>query len=582
MICTRGAKEIAFASFAPSREQEKASRRPPRRSGAKGRLTPSRGENEFGAVTPVQKPNTRRRFLAGLILAGLGCVTPMAGADSRAPTRDETITALRRAVTFYRTRIAVHGSYGYRTSADLARREGEQAFTATQGWVESPGTAAVGLAYLEAYRLTREPILLEAARETGMALVNGQLVSGGWCEVLEFDPAKRKRFRFRVDDPAAATFKAKLAPQQPDRAGFLPHDRPIDNEMNGREEPPPERPINVTTFDDDKSQASLRFLMLLDRELQFADSAIHAAVRYAQDGFLAAQRPNGGWPQHFEDRIEVPFAVDLKASYPESWSREHAWTGFARYYTINDGTLDDLIDTMLLAHEIYGEKRFLESAKRGGDFLILAQMPAPQPAWAQQYNFAMQPVWARIWEPPAISGSESQSVMRMLIELALATGEPRYLEPVPRAVEYLRSSIMADGQLARFYELRTNRPLFTTKTYKLTYDGSDVPTHYGFRTRPQLDAIERSHEEAKRQMAAGGAAAPAVKRGARRAVAPGAPTAQEVRTVIAALDARGAWVERGMIRINPPAKERAEQPVIESRTFMRNLHTLARYAGTAK
>jgi hypothetical protein len=493
-------------------------------------------------------------------------------------TREETVAAMRQAVSFFRTKVGVHGSYGYRTSTDLTRREGEQAFTATQGWIESPGTAAVGLAYLEAFQITREPFLLNAALETGAALVTGQLVSGGWCELIEFDPARRSRFSYRADTPMARLYRVKLAKQQPDGAGFLPHYRPFDNELNGREEPPADEPINVTTFDDDKSQGSLRFLMLLDRELKFAHAEIHAAVQYALEAFLTAQYPNGGWPQHFGDKIIPPFPANLKASYPESWSREHKWTGFSRYYTINDSTLRDLIRTMLLAHEIYGEQRFLDSAKRGGDFLILAQMPDPQPAWAQQYNFAMQPVWARVFEPPAVSGGESQAVLMMLIDLALATGEARYLEPIPRALDYLKASRLPDGRLARFYELRTNRPLFMTRTYQLTYDGSDVPTHYSFYSRSQLDAIAASHADAKRVLAAGEVRSSAMNGRERIIMRP--VTARDARAVVDALDQRGAWLEQGEIRTT--GKERARQMIIESRTFIRNLHALATYASTAK
>ena len=51
----------------------------------------------------------------------------------------------------------------------------------------------------------------------------------------------------------------------------------------------------------------------------------------------------------------------------------------------------------------------LAAAKRGGDFLLLAQMPEPQPAWCQQYHPDMHPVWARKFEPPAIACSESES-----------------------------------------------------------------------------------------------------------------------------------------------------------------------------
>jgi hypothetical protein len=535
-------------------------------------------ETESDQMRFIPKPGDIRIFLGTLMMVGALAPTS-ASADGPPATRDETVAALRQAVAFYRTKVAVHGSYGYRTSADLTKREGEQAFTATQGWIESPGTAAVGLAYLEAFQRIREPFLLEAAVETGMALVNGQLVSGGWCEHIEFDPEKRKRFAYRVDMPGADVFTAKLAAQQPDKDGFLPHDRPLDNEMNGREEPPSGAPLNVTTFDDDKSQGSLRFLMLLDRELKFADPRIHAAVKYAQEAFLAAQYPNGGWPQHFREKIGPPQSRELKASYPQSWSREHKWTGFSRYYTINDGTLRDLIRTMLLAHEIYGGHRFLDAAKRGGDFLILAQMPAPQPAWAQQYNFAMQPVWARVFEPPAVSGGESQAVMMMLIDLALATGEARYLEPVPRALEYLRGSLLPDGRLARFYELRTNRPLFMTLKYQLTYDGSNVPTHYSFFSRSQLDAIAGSHAAAKRQLDAGTVNRRAMERSERTPIASAMGSA--ARAIIGALDARGAWIEPGTIRLST-GKERVAQSVIESRTFMRNLQFLANYAATAK
>ncbi len=537
-------------------------------------------QTEFARMSVFIRPTGLRNVLCALVLAGsLSFVTGRGtAAEAIELSRADAVTAMRRAVAFYRTQVSVRGSYGYRASADLARREGEQAFTSTQGWIESPGTAAVGLAYLEAFQLTREPFLLAAAMETGQALVQGQLVSGGWCEVIEFDPVKRKRFAYRVDAPGRRTFSAKLAAQQPDLTGFLPHDRPMDNEMNGREEPPADAPINVTTFDDDKTQGSLRFLMRLDRELKGAHAGIREAVQYGLEALLAAQYPNGGWPQHFRDKIVPPQARDLKASYPETWSRQHAWTGFSRYYTINDGTLRDLIRTMLLAHEIYGEERFLESARRGGDFLILAQMPAPQPAWAQQYNFALQPVWARVFEPPAVSGGESQAVMTMLIDLALMTGDPRYLEPVQRALDYLRSSLLPDGRLARFYELRTNRPLYMTRNYQLTYDGSDVPTHYSFFVRPQLDAIAERYAEAKRELEAGSVNRRAMDHG-ERSVAKSV-TAREAAAVIAALDERGAWVEPGTLRV--VAKQRAAQPVIESRTFIRHLLLLATYATTAE
>ena len=65
-------------------------------------------------------------------------------------------------------------------------------------------------------------------------------------------------------------------------------------------------------------------------------------------------------------------------------------------------------------------------------------MPDPQPAWAQQYNYDMHPIWARQFEPPAITGGESQDAIETLLKIYRATGDKKYLEPIPRALAYLK------------------------------------------------------------------------------------------------------------------------------------------------
>src|SRR5690606_16571819 len=97
-------------------------------------------------------------------------------------------------------------------------------------------------------------------------------------------------------------------------------------------------------------------------------------------------------------------------------------------YTLNDGALTTMLETLLEFAQVYGStnapekrlglaRRAKEMAMRAGDFLLLAQMPEPQPAWAQQYDFDMHPAWARKFEPPAITGGESQDVLRALMAL---------------------------------------------------------------------------------------------------------------------------------------------------------------------
>src|SRR4029077_9180464 len=104
--------------------------------------------------------------------------------------------------------------------------------------------------------------------------------------------------------------------------------------------------------------------------------------------------------------------------------------------------------------------RYRAAAERGGAFLILAQMPEPQPAWAQQYDRKMHPVWDRKFEPPAITGLESQDALETLLLLHRKTGDRKYLAPIPRALDYLKKSRLPDGRIARFYELKTNRPFY--------------------------------------------------------------------------------------------------------------------------
>ena len=187
--------------------------------------------------------------------------------------------------------------------------------------------------------------------------------------------------------------------------------------------------MNVTTLDDDTTQSALRLLMRVDKALEFKDAAIHDAAMYALDALLKAQYPNGAWPQRF-DHFPDPAAFPVvRAGYPESWSRTWPNVNYNSHYTLNDNSLADMIEVMIEATKVYGDPKYKAAAEKGGGFLILAQMPEPQPAWAQQYDAAMHPAWARKFEPPTITGGESQEAVGILLQLYRETGQT-YLEPV--------------------------------------------------------------------------------------------------------------------------------------------------------
>jgi hypothetical protein len=475
-----------------------------------------------------------------LIVLSVSLVVCLANVALAAPpTRDEAAAALKKAVAFFRDKVSVEGTYVWRYSDDLTLCEGETKATRTTAWVQSPGTPAVGEALLAAYERTKETFLLDAAVAAAHGLVKGQLASGGWDYRIEFDPEARKRYAYRVDgDPAG-------------------------------------KPRNVTTLDDDNTQSALRFLMHVDRVLEQKDAKIHEAVKFAQSGLLAAQYPNGAWPQRFSGPPKAEDHPVLKASYPESWPREWPNVNYAGYYTLNDNAQATTISTLFEAGEIYGDKRLSDAARRGGDFLILAQMPDPQPAWAQQYNAQMHPAWARKFEPPSVTGGESQGAIRILMDVYRQTGDRKYLEPIPRALDYLAKSALPSGRMARFYELKTNRPLYFTRQYELVYTDDDLPTHYAFVTSNNIPKLRRDFEKLRDTDPA--KLRPAAKPAEYELTD---ELSQAARRAIDALDERGAWPEDGRLRDADP--ENRVKRIITTQTFIRNLDTLSRFLAAAR
>ena len=295
----------------------------------------------------------------------------------------------------------------------------------------------------------------------------------------------------------------------------------------------------------------------------------------ALDALLGAQYPNGAWPQRF-DRPPDAGAFPVKAAgYPETWSRTFTKVNYQGDYTLNDSAFPDAVYVMLEAATTYHEPRYRASAEKAGGFLLLARMPEPQPAWAQQYDSAMHPAWARQFEPPSVTGGESQEALRTLLRLYRATGDTRFLDAVPGTLEYLRRSRLPDGRLARFYELKTNRPLYFSRKYELTYDDGDMPTHYAFKVPDWTDEIDREYQRLRARDPGPG---PGDRPGAKAKPARSGPDqslTSRVKSVVAALDESGRWVTEGKLQTQAPPV--GIRKVISTDVFVRNVGTLARY-----
>ncbi|HUQ95947.1 MAG TPA: pectate lyase [Bryobacteraceae bacterium] len=478
--------------------------------------------------------------MKSLILICLGA------AVAAGQTREEALAAMKKATEFFRDKVSTHGGYHFTYTDDLSYGRSEHSETPHRVEVQREGTPRVGMAYLEAYDATADRTFLDAARAAAHMLVKGQLCSGGWDYFTEFDPAERKYYPYRADHNCSPAQK-KGKP--------------------------------VTTLDDNVTQACVRLLMRADRALQFEDKAIHEATLFALESLLRAQYPIGAWPQRFSEFPDPAKFPVRQASYPAAWPRKWPGTDYQGHYTFNDNTISDAIDVMLEAARIYKDARYLAAAGKGGGFILKAQMPDPQPAWAQQYDIDMHPVWARMFEPPSITGGESFGIMRTLMVLYRETGDRKYLEPIPRALAYLKRSVLppVDREvearrripkgapvMARFYELRTNKPLYITKGtmirgkgvsnisrpdgYELSYSDASVITHYGVLVSgAELPLIEAEYQ----RLAAADKAqirrpeklhglSPWTERQDRRQAIP-------VKKIIDSMDPRGAWTEEGII-----------------------------------
>ncbi|MBI5774292.1 MAG: pectic acid lyase [Verrucomicrobia bacterium] len=460
----------------------------------------------------------------GIFRVAISLAVSSVASAAEPPLREQAVVAMKKAATFYRTKAAAHGGYVYYYSLDFTQRWGEGKATANQIIVQPPGTPAVGMAYLQAFAATGDKFYLDAARAAAEALVHGQLESGGWTQAVDFDPRGAKVAQYR----------------------------------NGKG-----RGKNNSTLDDGISQSALRFLMHADRALGFKHKAIHEASEVARKALLAAQHPNGGFPQVWTGA--APKYAAVKASFPTyDWRTVGRVKNYWDMPTLNDDLCTYVSRTLEDGWEIYKDERCRQALVKLGNFLLLAQLPEPQPGWAQQYDQQMRPIWARKFEPPAVAGRESQNAIETLLKIHRITGEVKYLEPIPRALAWLKRSRLPDGRLARYYELRSNKPLYMTSDYQLTFSDADVPQHYGWKTSARVESIEAAFQAA---------------RAGKFTVEPAAPASEEpVRRILRELDSQGRWVSTyaGGMLVGQP-KFPAGMKFIASEVFNRNLAALADY-----
>ena len=467
-------------------------------------------------------------WLKLLLLAwSLALVVPAAAYD--APLADQARSVLNKAAAYFATTLAFEGSFVWEYSKDLSVRKGEGLASPTMGWVQPPGTPSVGAAFLRIYEATGEQQWLEAAKASARALVETQLVSGGWYYSQELGREARKQWCYRAEGVTSEACKAVA-----------------ENQLKNR-----------TMLDDDTTQSALLFLIWLDKITGGKDQSVRDAIFYGLDRLSDAQYANGSWPVIIEKHHKEKAKPGSKGKLPASWSHEWVKPSGGPYYVLNDNILRDMIHVYLVAADHFGNKAFLDAAVRAGDFLVNAQLPEPQRGWAQSYDVTMTPVWGRKFEPPAVASRETAGAVAALIELYRKTGEARFLNSARDGAAWLRSVQLPDGDWARFYELSTNRPLYVDNDEKLTYEPENLLDHYNLKNRYDIPQVLAWVDTAD-------AHSPFPLWPSSVDAMSDQDVEERVRQLIASADASGVWVEDGWIR---------------SETFVEAAFVIARYLG---
>ena len=224
---------------------------------------------------------------------------------------------------------------------------------------------------------------------------------------------------------------------------------------------------SANTIDNGGTTLPLTFLA---RTITAGDTASRPAFDRGLDYLLAAQQPNGGWPQFYPLR-----------------------GGYYDQITFND---DAMVHVLTLLRDVgdgrapYGfvdperRERARQAVARGVETILKTQVrqDGVLTAWCAQHDArTLAPTWARRFEPPSLSGQESVGVVQFL--MSLPDPDPAVIAAVEGAVAWFQTVAIADmtevvvtdaqGRpdrvlgpkpgariWARFYDLETNRPIY--------------------------------------------------------------------------------------------------------------------------
>ena len=470
------------------------------------------------------------------------------------PEETEVLKVMKKASRYMMDTVSTNGGFVWNYSDDLSERWGEVPARKTQIWVQG-ATNGVGEMFLEAWRATGDPDYLEYAERVANAIIRGQNPSGGWHYLIDFDMPGIERW---YDEVASRCW------------GWEEYYHYYGN----------------STFDDDSTASSIRFLLKV--YMANLDPAYRNPLLKALEFVLNAQFPNGAWPQRYP----------LKFEYPHNGHKD-----YTSYYTFNDGVIPNNINLLLKAYDKLGDERYYDAARRGMDFYLISQGPEEQAGWAQQYNWDMQPAWARSYEPPAYQPTRTLYCINDLMRFYMITGDRRYLKPIPLSIAWIEKSALSPditrvlntgssrkSTHARFYEPVTNKPLFVHRVgtsiengrYIVDNNPEDLMCHLSMSGSYDIESVKREYKRVKAMMPEEAHA----EYMAGKHIPESVPVVDinHVEKLIAAIDKQEAWVtDISIPHYHDPCKRPGiTLKGISTRTFQSNMYVLINYLKTIK
>jgi PelA/Pel-15E family pectate lyase len=343
-----------------------------------------------------------------------------------------------------------------------------------------------------------------AAARADQAALDAELAANHMAAALQAPDGGDFKLPAKADDPSYAGEQARrladvILSYQTPSGGWSKH---TDYSQGARkpgmqwtsQNKPGARPHYVATFDNRSTTEQLYFLAYVWHATKREDCK--AAFLKGLDFVLAAQFPNGGWPQGYP--LEGGYHDDI---------------------TFNDDAMTRVLRVLQSVGSGEPYFAFVDEARRakaaaamtaGVRCMLKLQVEQDRrkTVWCAQYDpITLQPSGARKFEPATLSGAESARVLEFL--MSINSPAPEIIAAVESGLEWFEKKKITNikktkrGGIttyesdpsstevywARFYDLKTGKPVFPGRdgimheTYEAMAAGKSVGYDY-YTTQP--------------------------------------------------------------------------------------------------